>query len=154
MTSCIDFSLRLTKSDHVITLLCLCGFEKKQPEEKFSPPSYFLGQDFSWVTRNSSGRSYSPSTPFRAFPLGEKTKTETAEPQKMLSRDQNLLTSVYMNGVSFVTASFSMRLHLLFTRRRLKLLPKPCRFQTAAKSGAFSKRCSFICRVNSETASI
>ena len=43
----IDFSLRLTRSDHVITLLCLCGFERKQPEEKFSPASYFLGQDFS-----------------------------------------------------------------------------------------------------------
>ena len=46
----VDFSLWLTKSDHVITLLCLCGFERKQPEEKFSTASYFLGQDFSWVT--------------------------------------------------------------------------------------------------------
>ena len=63
----IDFSLRLTRSDHVITLLCLCGFERRQPEEKFSPASYFLGQDFSWVTCNSFGRSYLPSTPFRAF---------------------------------------------------------------------------------------
>ena len=43
----IDFSLRLTKSAHVITLLCLCGFERKKPEEKFSPSSYFLGQNFS-----------------------------------------------------------------------------------------------------------
>ena len=40
-----------------------------------------------------------------------------------------------------------MRLHLLFTRHRSKLLPKPCRFETAAKIGAFSKRYGFICRV-------
>ena len=70
----IYFSLRLTKSDHVIALLCLCDFERKQPEEKFSPASYFLGQDFSWVTRNSFGRFYSPSTPFRAFLFGESNR--------------------------------------------------------------------------------
>ena len=127
----------------MITLLCLCGFERKQPEEKFSPPSYFLGQDFSWVTRNSSGRFYSPSSPFRAFPFGEKTKIETAEPQKMLSRDQNLLTSVYMNGVSFVTASFSMRLHLLFIRRRSKLLPKPCRISNRCQNWSVFKTMQF-----------
>ena len=93
-----DFSLWLTKSDHVITLLCLCGFERKQPEEKFSPASYFLGQDFSWVTCNSFGRSYLPSTPFRAFLFGASNRKqsheigfpETAEPQKVLSRDQNV----------------------------------------------------------------
>ena len=94
---CIDFSLRLTRSDHVITLLCLCGFERKQPEERFSPASYFLGQDFSWITCNSFGRSYLPSTPFRAFLFGKSNRkwsheigiSETAEPQKVLSRDQN-----------------------------------------------------------------
>ena len=69
----IDFNLRLTRSDHVITLLCLCGFERKQPEEKFSP-AYFLGQDFSWITCNSFGRSYLPSTPFRAFLFGESNR--------------------------------------------------------------------------------
>ena len=64
----------LTKSDHLIALLCLCDFERKQREEKFSPASYFLGQDFSWVTRNSFGRFYSPSTPFRAFLFGESNR--------------------------------------------------------------------------------
>ena len=54
----------------------------------------------------------------------------------------------------FVAASFSMRLRLLFTRHRSRPLPKPGRFENAAKSGAFSKRYGFICRVNSETASI
>ena len=34
-----------------------------------------------------------------------------------------------------VTASFSMRSHLLFTRHRSRLLSKPCRFEIAAKSG-------------------
>ena len=48
----------------------------------------------------------------------------------------------------------SMRLHLLFTWHRSRMLPKLGRFENAAKSGAFSKRCGFICRVNSETASI
>ena len=62
--------------------------------------------------------------------------------------------SVYTNAVSFVTASFSMRLRLLFTRHRSRPLPKPGRFENAAKSGAFSKRYGFICRVNSETALI
>ena len=57
-------------------------------------------------------------------------------------------------AVSFVTESISMRLHLPFTRHRWRLLSKPCRFETGTKSGAFSKRCGFICRVNSETASI
>ena len=62
--------------------------------------------------------------------------------------------SVYTNAVTNETASISMRLHLLFTRHRSRLLSKPCRFETGAKSGAFSKRCSFICRVNTKTASI
>ena len=31
----IDFSLRLTKSDHVITLFCLCGFERKNQKKSF-----------------------------------------------------------------------------------------------------------------------
>ena len=70
----IDFSVRLTKSDHVITLSCLCGFERKKPEEKFSPASYFLGQDFSWGTCNSFAWSYLPSTPFRAFLFGESNR--------------------------------------------------------------------------------
>ena len=43
-----------------------------------------------------------------------------------------------------------MRLHLLFSRHRLRPLAKPGRFGDAAKGGAFSKRC----RVNSETISI
>ena len=45
---------------------------------------------------------------------------------------------VYTNAVSFVSASFSMGLQLLFTRHRyrLRLLPKPCRYEAAAKSGA------------------
>ena len=47
-----------------------------------------------------------------------------------------------------------MRLHLPFTRRQSRPLPKPSRFQNADKSGAFSKRYGFICRVNGETASI
>ena len=62
--------------------------------------------------------------------------------------------SVYTNAVSFVTASLSMRLHLPFTRRRSRPLPKPGRFENADKSGAFSKRYGFICRANGETASI
>ena len=65
-----------------------------------------------------------------------------------------LLGKVYTSAVSFVTASISMRLHLLFTRHRSRLLSKPSRFETGAKSGAFSNGCGFICRVNSETASI
>ena len=62
--------------------------------------------------------------------------------------------SVYTNAVSFVTAWLSLRLHLLFTRRRSKTLPKPGRFENADKRGAFSKRYGFSCRVNGETASI
>ena len=42
--------------------------------------------------------------------------------------------SVYTNAVSFVTASFSMRLCLLFTRHRSWPLPKPGRFENAAVS--------------------
>ena len=42
----VDISLRLKKSDHVITLLWLCGFERKQSEEKFPSASYFLQQVF------------------------------------------------------------------------------------------------------------
>ena len=64
------------------------------------------------------------------------------------------LPSVYTNAVSFVAGSFSMGLRLLFTRHRSRPLPKPGRFENAAKSGASSKRYGFICRVNSETASI
>ena len=62
--------------------------------------------------------------------------------------------SVYTNVVSFVTASFSMRLRLLSTRHRSRPLQKPGRFENAAKSGAFSKRYGFFCRVNSETSLI
>ena len=62
--------------------------------------------------------------------------------------------SVYTDAVSFVTASCSMRLRLLFTRHRSRPLPKPGRFENAAKSGAFSKRYGFICSVNGETALI
>ena len=47
-----------------------------------------------------------------------------------------------------------MRLHLSFTRRRSSSLSKPGRFENGLKSGAFSKRCGFIGRVNGETASI
>ena len=36
-----------------------------------------------------------------------------------------------------------MRLHLPFTRRRSRPLPKPGRFENADKSGAFSKRIRF-----------
>ena len=54
------------------------------------------------------------------------------------------LSSVYTNAVSFETASFSMRLRLLFTRHQSRPLPKPGRFENAAKSGAFSKRYGFI----------
>ena len=61
---------------------------------------------------------------------------------------------VCIKGVSFVTASFSMRLYLLFTRHQLRPLAKPGRFENAAKSGAFSKRYRLICRINGETASI
>ena len=60
--------------------------------------------------------------------------------------------SVYTNAVSLVTASISMRLYILFTQQRSRLSSKPCRFETGAKSGAFPKRCGFICRVNSKTA--
>ena len=62
--------------------------------------------------------------------------------------------SVYTSAVSLVTASFSMRLRLLFTRHQSRPLPKSGRFENAAKKGAFSKRYGFICRVNGETASI
>ena len=62
--------------------------------------------------------------------------------------------SVYTDAVSFVTASFSMRLRLLFTRHRSRPLPKPGRFENAAKSGTFSKRYGFMCSVNGETALI
>ena len=62
--------------------------------------------------------------------------------------------SVYTNAVAFVIVSFSMRLHLRFTRHRLRPLAKPGRFDDDAKRGAFSKRYGFICRVNGETISI
>ena len=39
------------------------------------------------------------------------------------------------------------------TPRRSRPLPKPGRFENADKSGAFSKRYDFFCRVNGETAS-
>ena len=55
-----------------------------------------------------------------------------------------ILSSVYTNAVSFETASFLMRLRLLFTRHRSRPLPKPGRFENAANSGAFSKRYGFI----------
>ena len=59
----VDVSLWLKNSDHVITFLWLCGFQKptmwrnsfvllaavkkeKKPEEKFPLASYFLGQSF------------------------------------------------------------------------------------------------------------
>ena len=58
--------------------------------------------------------------------------------------------TVYTNAASFVTALFSMQLRLLFTRHR----SKTGRFGNAAKSGAFSKRYGFTCRVNCEIASI
>ena len=41
------------------------------------------------------------------------------------------------NAVSFVTTSLSMRLHLPFTRRRLRQLPKPGRFENTDKSRRF-----------------
>ena len=53
--------------------------------------------------------------------------------------------TVYTNAALFVTALFSMQLRLLFTRHR----SKTGRFGNAAKSGAFSKRYGFTCRVNS-----
>ena len=62
--------------------------------------------------------------------------------------------SVYTIAVSFATASLSMQLHLPLTRRRSRPLSKPGRFENADKSGLFSKRYGFICRVNGETASI
>ena len=58
--------------------------------------------------------------------------------------DNGDLSSVYTNAVSFETASKTMRLRLLFTRHRSRPLPKPGRFENAAKSGAFSKRYGFI----------
>ena len=36
----------------------------------------------------------------------------------------------------------------------IETIGKPDRFKNAAKSGAFSKRYGFICRINNETASI
>ena len=66
---------------------------------------------------------------------------------------QNLGT-VYTDPVSFVTTSLSTRLSLSFTRRRLKPVLKPGRFENALKSGAFSKRYGFTGRVNGETDSI
>ena len=58
------------------------------------------------------------------------------------------LINVYTNPFSFVTATFLMRLRILFTRH----LSRPQ--ENAAKSGAFSKLYGFIHRVNSKTASI
>ena len=46
-------------------------------------------------------------------------------------------------GVSFATASVSMRLRISFTRRRSSSLSEPGRFEYAFKSGAFSKRYGF-----------
>ena len=57
-----------------------------------------------------------------------------------------------MDTVSFATASVSMRLHLLFTRRQSSSLSEPGRFENALKTGAFSKRYGFIGRVNGKTA--
>ena len=47
-----------------------------------------------------------------------------------------------------------MRLHLSFTRRLSNPSSEPGRCENAFKSGVFSKRYSFIGRVNGETASI
>ena len=54
-------------------------------------------------------------------------------------------------GIVYTNASFLMQLRLLFTRQRSRTLAKPGWFENAAKSGAFSKRYVFICRVNGET---
>ena len=61
--------------------------------------------------------------------------------------------SVYTNAVS-LTASFSMRLSLVFTWHRSRTSAKRGRFEKAAKRGMFTKQYGFICRINSETASI
>jgi len=60
--------------------------------------------------------------------------------------------TVYTDAVSFVTASVSIRLHPLFTRRRFDFVFKRGRFENAFKNGAFSKRYGFIGCVNGETA--
>ena len=65
-----------------------------------------------------------------------------------------ILGLVYTDAVSFVNASFSMRLRLPFTWRRSRPLLKPSHFENAVKSGAFWKRYGFLYRVNGETASI
>ena len=49
------------------------------------------------------------------------------------------LGTVYIDTVSFVTASVSMWSHLLFTRRRSSSLSEPGRFENAFRNGAFSK---------------
>ena len=55
---------------------------------------------------------------------------------------------------SCVTASVSMRLDLSLTCRRSSSLSEPGHFKNALKSGAFSKRYSFIGPVNGVTALI
>ena len=54
---------------------------------------------------------------------------------------------------SFVTASFFDEVNPVYTTP-IETIGKPGRLENTAKSGASSKRYGFICRVNSETASI
>ena len=75
--------------------------KRKKPKEKFPPSSHFLGQGFSWVTRKASAGFNRCQHRFAFSSLGIATQNsvtrpvflETAEPQKMLSRDQNFLTA-------------------------------------------------------------
>ena len=64
------------------------------------------------------------------------------------------LGTVYMDVVSFGTASVSMRLHLSFTWCQSSSLSEPGRFENTFKSGAFSKRNGFIGLVNGKTRSL